>query len=159
MEVLRDEKEEYRRLIYIYIFTGRRRCEILDIERKDIDLENNCFRIVNNKDSNLRKQKLPIPSEIREDFEFFIKRNRSNKPFGILKPRSVTLMVKRIMNKAGLPKSIHLHSLRHTFVSLALKNGVSLWEIKKWLGHSSIVTTEIYAHGEIERAIDIGIKK
>jgi len=159
MEVLKGEKEAYRRLIYIYIFTGRRRGEILDIERKDIDLKNNCFKVINNKGSDLKKQKLPIPSEIREDFEWFMKRNQSKKPFGILKPQSVSLMVKRYMNKAKLPESLHLHSLRHSFVSQASKNGVSLWEIKLWLGHSSVVTTEIYAHGEVEKTIDIGIRK
>ena len=42
---------------------------------------------------------------------------------------------------------IRFHDLRHTFASHAAQSGrVSLYQIKEWLGHSSIDTTEIYAH-------------
>lgn len=38
------------------------------------------------------------------------------------------------------------HTFRHTFASLLAQAGVSLYKISKYLGHSSIKTTEIYAH-------------
>ena len=42
---------------------------------------------------------------------------------------------------------LRFHDLRHTFASHAAQSGkVSLYQIKEWLGHSSIDTTEIYAH-------------
>ena len=48
--------------------------------------------------------------------------------------------------KAGLDKRLHFHSLRHTFASLLVQNGVSLYQVQKLLGHSSARVTEVYAH-------------
>lgn len=46
----------------------------------------------------------------------------------------------------GTDKAIHFHSLRHSFASNLAQKGVSLYTIKELLGHSSISTTEIYSH-------------
>ncbi len=51
---------------------------------------------------------------------------------------------------AGIEKEIHFHSLRHSFASNLAQKGVSLYKIKKLLGHSSITTTEIYSHLNID---------
>ena len=53
---------------------------------------------------------------------------------------------KKACVSAGIDKSIHFHSLRHSFASNLAQNGVSLYAIKELLGHSSITTTEIYSH-------------
>jgi len=56
--------------------------------------------------------------------------------------------------KAGIDKSIHFHSLRHSFASHLVQRGVSLYTIKELLGHSSISTTEIYSHLNIDSLRD-----
>jgi integrase len=38
------------------------------------------------------------------------------------------------------------HTLRHTFASILVSRGVSLYKVQAWLGHASPRTTEIYAH-------------
>lgn len=53
---------------------------------------------------------------------------------------------KRACKSAGIDKSIHFHSLRHSFASNLAQKGVNLYTIKELLGHSSITTTEIYSH-------------
>jgi integrase len=52
----------------------------------------------------------------------------------------------RLRDKAKLRKTICFHSLRHTFASWAVMDGVDLYTVKTWLGHSRITQTERYAH-------------
>jgi integrase len=51
----------------------------------------------------------------------------------------------RVRKRAELV-DIRLHDIRHTFASLALESGRSLWEIGEELGHRSVATTKKYAH-------------
>jgi len=59
---------------------------------------------------------------------------------------------RRIRKQAGLydevaPKnSVRIHDLRHSFASFAIASDVSLYDLKKMLGHKQISTTERYAH-------------
>ena len=53
---------------------------------------------------------------------------------------------KQACTDAGIDRSIHFHSLRHSFASNLVQKGVSLYTIKELLGHSTITTTEIYSH-------------
>ncbi len=51
---------------------------------------------------------------------------------------------------AGMDNAIHFHTLRHSFASSLAQKGVPLYTIKELLGHSSISTTEIYSHLNID---------
>jgi integrase len=46
---------------------------------------------------------------------------------------------------AGLSE-VRIHDLRHTYASLLINNGVSLYEVQELLGHSSVAMTQRYAH-------------
>ncbi|WP_273498650.1 tyrosine-type recombinase/integrase [Lentibacter algarum] len=48
-------------------------------------------------------------------------------------------------DKAGL-KDLRIHDLQHTFASLLINKGVSLYEVQTLLGHSSVQMTQRYAH-------------
>ena len=49
-----------------------------------------------------------------------------------------------------MDESIHFHTLRHSFASSLAQKGVNLYVIKELLGHSSISTTEIYSHLNVD---------
>ena len=50
-----------------------------------------------------------------------------------------------VRDSAGL-SDVRIHDLRHTFASLLVNKGVSLYEVQTLLGHSSPQMTQRYAH-------------
>ncbi len=51
----------------------------------------------------------------------------------------------RARRMAGLP-DLRMHDLRHSFASVLVNNGVPIYDVQKLLGHSSVKTTQRYAH-------------
>ncbi|MEF3280548.1 MAG: tyrosine recombinase [Elusimicrobiota bacterium] len=54
--------------------------------------------------------------------------------------------IKKIAKEAGIEKNIYPHIFRHTFATHMLLGGADLRSIAEMLGHSSLLTTQIYTH-------------
>ncbi|HXH12459.1 MAG TPA: tyrosine-type recombinase/integrase, partial [Alphaproteobacteria bacterium] len=54
--------------------------------------------------------------------------------------------VKRAAQQAGLDKKVGCHTLRHSFATHMLENGVNIRVFQELLGHADVKTTEIYTH-------------
>ena len=79
-------------------------------------------------------------NEIRADHRLFV--SNRGKP---LERVAVWGLVKKYAAVAGLHK-VHPHVLRHSFATDLLRGGCDLRTVQEFLGHSSVVTTQIYTH-------------
>ncbi len=63
-----------------------------------------------------------------------------------LTPRSVENIVKKYAKRVGIPIMTSPHTLRHTYATDLLAQGVDLRVIQEFLGHRNIATTQVYTH-------------
>jgi len=55
-------------------------------------------------------------------------------------------VLKKWVKQAGFTKRLHYHLARHTFATLIIMHGGDLYTTSKLLGHTSLNSTQIYAH-------------
>jgi len=60
--------------------------------------------------------------------------------------RGAQWAISQAVKKAGIVKEVTLHTLRHTYATHLLEQGVNILTIKELLGHAHINTTMIYLH-------------
>lgn len=137
--------------------TGARVAEVCQLKAEEVDLLHGRLRILG-KGARERvlslcdKEALAALREYRELWEgdrqngghFFCNRLGNR-----LSEQSVRVMLRRYAAGAGIGTKVTPHMLRHSVATLLLEEGVDIRSIQVILGHSSIVTTQIYA--EVQR--------
>ncbi|HCC83500.1 TPA: hypothetical protein DEP96_01470 [Candidatus Uhrbacteria bacterium] len=95
------------------------------------------------------KQCLKMYLDVRQDVApfMFVRHDRAKKGgVAALTPRSVQRVIDGFARNAGITKRVTPHTLRHTFATDLLRNGADIRSVQSLLGHSSIVTTQVYTH-------------
>jgi integrase/recombinase XerD len=91
----------------------------------------------------LYKENVRNHVSVKKGFEDTLFLNRRG---GQLTRAMIFTIIKDLVVKVNLNKTISPHTLRHSFATHLLENGADLRSIQLMLGHESITTTEIYVH-------------
>lgn len=127
---------------------GLRLSEIRNLEVADILLSEGTIIIKQGKG---KKDRITLfPERIKRVLEKYLGQKgleeivfESNRG-GKLSSRTIEVMFKKGLKKAGIKKRATFHSLRHSFATHLLENGTDIRYVQELLGHSNIRTTQIY---------------
>lgn len=137
------EDIDARRIITAYIYTGRRRGELVALDWRDVNMDREEYTIQR------AKRHLTKTFSMHPIFRAVL-RAIGPQPEGRVfsrwaHPDSVTHAVKTALRGYGL-HHVHLHHMRHTFAVLLREEGVDLKTIGDLMGHTDTRATECYAH-------------
>jgi integrase len=129
------------------ILTGARKREVLDAKWEDFDLDRRAWRIPISKSGKARHVPLSdgalnILSTMPRDMkcEWTFPNPDTKKPFV-----NIFYAWDTARKNAGL-SDVRVHDLRHSFASLLINSGRTLYEVQHILGHTQVKTTQRYAH-------------
>jgi integrase/recombinase XerD len=142
-------KKHYLTLALMY-GSGLRISEVVKIRVRDLNLDEKTLRIV---DSKSNKDRISVISDkLIDDLKAMVAGKDQKSPVFVTQQgrkyskRTIQMIFKRALAKAGIRKKATCHSLRHSFATHLIDNGVDIRNIKTLLGHSSVKTTMIYLH-------------
>jgi integrase len=132
-------------IVPMLILTGARKREVLDAQWVDFDLERRIWRIPTTKAGKARHVPLSdgvmhLLSTMPRDSQWVFPNPDTSKPFV-----SVYCAWHTARTKAELA-DVRMHDLRHSFASLLINAGRTLYEVQHILGHTQVKTTQRYAH-------------
>ncbi len=170
IDILRYTRNLKHRAILALIYSaGLRIGELLNLQLKHIDIDRRQIIIKNSKgrkDRNviLAESFIPLLLNYLNTYNpsiFFAEGKLGQK----YSAPSIRAFLKRSCKAANVSKTVTPHTLRHSYATHLLENGIDLRYIQELLGHSKPETTMLYTHVskkdllKIESPLDIALKK
>lgn len=146
-----------RAILATLLYTGIRRSELVALRLTDVDLETRTLTVRHGKGG--RSRVVPLRDdliallrdwlELRPDGDHdLLFTNRIGQPLG---KHGLQEAFRRAVRAAAIERrGVSIHTLRHTFASTLLQNGADLVSIQTLLGHTSLDTTAVYLHVQMD---------
>ena len=147
---------KHRLLIGLLYSCGLRCMEVRRIELKHLDFDRKLLHIVQSKGK--KDRYVPLSDHIIRGLKTYISVehpttylftgnsfNQKDLNTGYSQ-RGVQWVIKSICKKAGIYKDVHTHTLRHSYATHLLEDGVNILLVQRLLGHSTIESTMVYLH-------------
>jgi integrase/recombinase XerD len=157
IQVAYRDRSEHGLLIKTLFQTGARVSEFVNVRVRDFFFEEAMVLI--NKGKGGKSRYVPILPDLAQELRthlgdratgYLFESNR-NLPYSA---RRVQQIVKEIAEKAKIKKRVYPHLLRHSVATTLLERGMPIEQIQKFLGHSKLETTQVYAESTTEMIKD-----
>jgi integrase/recombinase XerD len=153
-----------RALLSLAYGCGLRVSEIVSLNVEDIMLREAILIVKRGKGN--KRRVIPLGNKVKEDlYNYFYHERPSSLPFGEgwggasfifnsqggrMKKHTynklLKILVKRTENETIKQKKISMYTLRHSIATHLLEQGMGIEQVRAFLGHAEIETTEIYTH-------------
>ena len=150
-----------RAMLELLYATGIRASELAGLKTSSVNLDIGYLRCVGKGN---RERVIPVgkaaiaaiteylmnlrPKLAKAKSEDFLLLSRTGRPLGRIE---IWRLVKKYAIRAGMPRNLTVHTLRHCFATHLLAGGADLRSVQEMLGHVDIATTQIYTHVDHER--------
>lgn len=143
--VCKSENTMLQYIVPMLILTGARKREVLDAKWEDFDLGRRSWRIPISKSGKARHVPLSdgalnVLASMPRKVEWAFANPETGKPYV-----SIFYAWNTARKSAGL-SNVRMHDLRHSFASLLINSGRTLYEVQHIFGHTQVKTTQRYAH-------------
>ena len=148
-------------ILHLCYGCGLRRSEVVNLNKKDIDLDKKLLYVRQGK--NKKRRVMPITESIAEDFKMYFleTQNNENESFLIDKKRNrmsgniIYQTFKNLLKRSEVinQNNFCLHSLRHSIATHLLENEMNVEMVRDFLGHSQLSTTQVYTRINLLKSI------
>ncbi len=140
------------RIVLALIYSaGLRGQEVINLKISDVDFERMTIHI---RQSKYKKDRIvPLSSKMAIGLKKYLKAENPHiwlfngkQPESKYSVRGLSWVMRETLKKTSIKKEVNLHSLRHTYATHLLEEGLNIVTLKELLGHAEITTTMIYLH-------------
>jgi len=147
------ERGERGLLIKTLFQTGARVSEFISIKVEDFFFDETMILIAKAKGGKSRY--VPILPELAQELRTYLGDRTVGYLFETIRhqpysSRRIQQIVKEIAERAKIKKRVYPHLLRHSVATTLLERGMPIDQIQKFLGHSKLETTQVYAESTTE---------
>ncbi len=153
----KDEQE--RAILALFYGCGLRRMEAQKLNIRDVDFKNGWLYVRSGKGK--KRRVIPMAQNVSTDLKTYLYNKRPTQITRYTKPAdgkafmlnqngtrmrggSYWIYFRRILNRSELNKKVSLHHLRHSIATHLLQSGMSIEEVRDFLGHDHLETTQVY---------------
>lgn len=140
------------RIVLTLIYSaGLRGQELINLKISDIDFERKTIHI---RQSKYKKDRIvPLSNVMAIGLRKYLAAENPHiwlfngkEPDGRYSVKGLSWVLRENIKKTSITKEVNLHSLRHSYATHLLEDGLNIVTVKELLGHAHITTTMIYLH-------------
>ena len=142
---------KHRILLTLIYSAGLRGREVINLKISDIDFERKTIHI---RQSKYKKDRIvPLSDYMAQGLKKYLAVEHPHvylfngkEPDGRYSIKGLSWVIRQALKKTSIQKDVNLHSLRHSYATHLIEEGVNIVTVKELLGHAHITTTIIYLH-------------